>query len=183
MDLIKQVIIFLVIGTVWTHHCVRVGHNLDCTSARYITHLDNNVVTAIFDDSLIGTEYERCQYELRHVRVIIWGQRNCFFICPIYTDSWMHQCHCKVRKSENFYELEKYGQIYLVKQLIINIVSERQYCQDGGAICSEYNIHISKRNRVILVRRCCHLCEERYLGQFKSHPSVTRLVLPSVGLL
>lgn len=76
--------------------CVRVGHHLDCRSQYHIRGLTRDIDTVVVDDYLSPSEFIRHRIMLSDIRVIIWGTKNCYVICQVQTNLWIHSCLCQV---------------------------------------------------------------------------------------
>lgn len=93
--------LFIVLWTVYfvfsfSFCCVRVGTHLDCRTFYEIRGLTRNIDTVVIDDSLSPWEIIHYRHILRQIRVIVWGQQNCFAVCQVDTTLWIHRCDCQV---------------------------------------------------------------------------------------
>lgn len=77
------------------HECRKVEVHLDCSTATYITLMDDSIETVIVGDELIPTEYLKYREKLSRIRVIVRGRQNCFMVCDVTMSSWIHSCICK----------------------------------------------------------------------------------------
>lgn len=102
MELTRIVVFVACFHFVLGNTCTRVSGHLDCVGRRFITDIDSTVKVVLVGNALIPTELLRP--ELRHLIVVIRGQSNCFVVCSVASDKWIHSCLCQVNITRSYHQ-------------------------------------------------------------------------------